>query len=134
MSRKTEDASNKGKEYTEEECNFIAFCLIWGICLPERLATKLKRGDSGAIEALFKRICQDGSDYPDMRGEYKLWPIITSVKLEYVNHFAWQFICEQHLNRDKSLKSISERVGLDIQTMKDKIEAMTGKKLKDGLL
>ena len=135
MSRKTDEKSNKGKEYTEEECNFIAFCLIWGICSVDRMANRLGRNTGNAILRMFDRICKDGSDYPDMRGEYKLWPIISSVKLKTINYYGWEFIKEQHIERGKSLESISERTGLDIEKVKEAIENKTGKKTnKDGLL
>lgn len=135
MSRKVDKKSNKGKTYSVEECNFIAFSLIWGICGSERLATKLGRTSANAIERMFTRICMDASDYPDMRGEYKLWPIISSIELKYINAFAWQFIVEQYLARKKPLNNIAMRTGMDLDVMKEEIENRTNKKFnKDGLL
>lgn len=134
MSRNTNKKNNHGKMYSIEECNFIAFCLIWGICTPERLATKLGRTSANAIERMFDRVCKDASDYPDMRGEYKLWPIISSVGLKYINAFAWQFIVEQHIVRKKSLDDVSMRTGMDLGVMVEEIENRTNRKYKDGFL
>lgn len=134
MSRKKDEKSNKGKTYSVEECNFIAFSLIWGICSPERLATKLGRTSANAIERMFDRICRDASDYPDRRGEYKLWPIISSVGLKYINAFAWQFIVEQHIVRKKNLENISLKTGMDLGVMVEEIENRTNRKYEDGLL
>ena len=122
MSRKSDEKSNKGRDYTDDGYNLITINLIWGLSTPVRMAQVFKRKNANSIERAFDRVCKNATDYPDKK-VYIIKPPIFGVKLDRVNDYAWKFIYEQHIIRKVSLNIISDCTGISIEAMEKELKS-----------